>query len=458
LTAPCEVRTAADWSLRSEDNIRIIAQQPHKLGWLIGLDKLNPIHSDWIKYIWENNGHRALQAYRGGYKTTAVVMVGTIRWMLFHPDDRILLTRKSFKVAAEVIKAISQAMQLREIQELFKQAHGRYPQARINREGNLTYSFKQTITPEGNVTGMGIDQGITGHHFDRIINDDIITLRDRISRAERERTIEMVREIATNIIDPEKGCGWTGTPWHREDGWRIIKSFAPIARYPISGTSYCSTAKKQMKNNFIGEEAIEKKRRTTTPYLYSANYELELGKDESLLFSDPLWPRRWDYSIHSAMCQLDTAFDGDHYCALTIAAPIRKEGGNQWYQAVGFTYPGNVEDWESTISRLCKKYRVKYVYVETNADKGASAKRLAARGLRVKPYAEGMNKHAKIGTYLYAVWPYVEWAAETDEEYMSQVIEYKEGITPDDAPDSAASLFKEAFSKEGAARLARWEM
>jgi hypothetical protein len=57
-----------------------------------------------------------------------------------------------------------------------------------------------------------------------------------------------------------------------------------------------------------------------------------------------------------------------------------------------------------------------------------------------------MNKHIKIGTYLYAVWPYIELAEETDEEYMSQVTEYKEGITPDDAPDSAAALFREAFS------------
>jgi hypothetical protein len=190
----------------------------------------------------------------------------------------------------------------------------------------------------------------------------------------------------------------------------------------------------------------------TTPYLFAANNELELGKDESLLFSEPLWPRRWDHSIQGAMAQLDTAFDGDHYCALSIAVPTRKEGEDQWYQAVGFTYPGNVEDWEQDIDRLCKKYKVKYIYVENNADKGATAKRLAVRGLRVKPYTEKTNKHIKIGTYLYAVWPHVEWAQETVDEYMSQITEYKEGIEPDDAPDSAAALFREAFSGSANAR------
>jgi hypothetical protein len=40
---------------------------------------------------------------------------------------------------------------------------------------------------------------------------------------------------------------------------------------------------------------------------------------------------------------------------------------------------------------------------------------------------------------------------------MSQVTDYKEGTEPDDAPDSAASLFREAFTNGGAAARAMWE-
>jgi hypothetical protein len=452
-----EIRTAEDWNIRSEENINIVAVHPHKLGWVIGLNKLKAIHSDWIKYTWESNDPKALQAFRGGYKTSSIIVVGCIRWMLFHPNDRILLVRKTFTAAANEIRAISQAMKTRQVQELFKQYHGRYPEAKVDKSGELTFNFKSRVSPEGNLTGMGISQIVTGLHFDKIIADDIITLQDRISKAERNRTIEIVREIQANIIDPGKGSIWTGTPWHRDDAWKVIKGFCDIAKYPISGVGKVDK-KPNVPYNFLGEQEKERRRMTTTPYLFAANNELELGKDESLLFSEPLWPRRWDYAIQGAMAQLDTAFDGDHFCALTIAAPTRKEGGKQWYQAVGFVYPGNVEDWESDIARLCKKYRVKYIYVETNADKGASAKRLAARGLRVKPYVEGMNKHTKIGIHLYNVWRYVEWSAETDEEYMSQVTEYKEGIMPDDAPDSAASLFREAFSERSANARVMYEM
>jgi hypothetical protein len=122
-------RTTENWKewFCSEETLRIIAAQPHKLGWLIGREKLNDIHSDWIRYCWDADEPRALQSFRGGYKTTAVDIVGSIRWMLFHPNDRIAIIRKSFSEAANVTDAISAAMALPQIRELFKFWYGEYP-------------------------------------------------------------------------------------------------------------------------------------------------------------------------------------------------------------------------------------------------------------------------------------------------------------------------------------------
>jgi hypothetical protein len=354
--------------------------------------------------------------------------------MLFHPNDRIALIRKNFKAAADVVRAIGSAMEREEVQAVFKAAHGAYPRPVIFRDGYLRYSFKSTDTPEGNLTALGLDGGITGLHFDKIICDDIITLKDRISRAERERTAELVREIATNIIEPGKGSAWIGTPWHRDDAWNVIRTFCDIAKYPIS------------KYNFIGEEEAAKKKTTTTPFLYAANYELELLTDEGALFADPVFSA-WDYGVRGAVAHIDSAYDGNHYCALTIAAPTRKEGGNQFYQAVGFTYPGNVKDWITEIVRLCGKYKASKIYTETNPDKGYTADKLRERGMAVHTYAESMNKHLKISTHLFDAWRYIEWDPDTDSEYINQVLDYREGSEPDDAPDSAASLWREAFPR-----------
>ena len=61
------------------DFVKLLIDQPHLLGWLIGKDKLTPLHSEWIKYCWDSNKPRALMAFRGGYKSTAIDTVGVIR-------------------------------------------------------------------------------------------------------------------------------------------------------------------------------------------------------------------------------------------------------------------------------------------------------------------------------------------------------------------------------------------
>jgi hypothetical protein len=428
----------------TEETLKIIAMQPHKLGWMLGYTKLRPIHSEWIRYIWDSDEPRALQAFRGGYKSTAIVVVGAIRWMLFHPNDRICIIRKNFRPALEISKTISQGMELPQIKELFAFAHGEYHKRMVSRGGSLTYSFKKTNTPEGSVTAMGLTTGITGNHFDKIICDDFVTLEDRISRAERRKTIELVREISANIIDPGKGSGWIGTPWHRDDAWTVVGAFAEIAKYPISRYS------------FLPAEEVERKRNSTTPYLFFANYELELRKDTSLLFGDPRYSKHgWDFQYKGAIAHLDAAFDGDNYNALTVMGPTYTVAGRQQYQGIGFTYQGNVKDWLKEIKRICALYRVKSLYIEKNADKGYTADKLREMGMKVVSYDESQNKHVKITTYLYEVWEDIEWSPDSDGQYMLQVVDYREGASPDDAPDSAASIFREGFKIQ---RSAAWAL
>jgi hypothetical protein len=77
--------------------------------------------------------------------------------------------------------------------------------------------------------------------------------------------------------------------------------------------------------------------------------------------------------------------------------------------------------------------------------------------VKVREYAETENKHIKICTHLYEHWNKVTWSPDTDPEYMNQILDYSEGEEPDDAPDSAASLIREAFSvKETNNSLWRW--
>jgi len=66
-------------------------------------------------------------------------------------------------------------------------------------------------------------------------------------------------------------------------------------------------------------------------------------------------------------------------------------------------------------------------------------------------YQEGENKFVKIVQNLKTYWNLIEWADETDPEFMNQVMDMQEGVEPDDCADSAASLIRQSriFSKNG---------
>jgi hypothetical protein len=431
------------FSTYTDQQVALLLSKPHLIGHLGGKTKLTQLHSDWINYMWDPAARfRAIQGHRGSYKTTAMA-AGVIRQLLLEPDSRGAIIRKTFTLAAEVMEMIHAMIMRPELQLLFKYAVGTYPKARVKRSGKITYNFKWSLTPEGSLNAHGLDGSLTGTHYDWIWLDDFVDLRDRVSRAERLRTIDILREIVTNIVDPGKPVRFSGTPWHRNDAWTAVPT--PPLKFPVDTCGILTL------------EQIAEKQRITTPALYAANYDLSLDEPEGALFSDPQY-RNWNYLDHDApVAQLDAAFDGDHYCALTIMAKMNGVIGDAW-QVQGWVYPGNVKDWISDIVKICRSRKVRLIYIESNADKGYTADQLVAAGMAVQSYPEHQNKHIKISTRLYAAWKSIYWDPDTDPEYMNQIIDYREGSEPDDAPDSAASLLREAYQIGSAdqSALSQW--
>jgi hypothetical protein len=402
-----------------------IRDEPRRLGYLLGYDKLLPRHDEWIRYCWDTKGSRALMAYRGSYKTTAIVTVGIIRRLLFFPDTRILVIRKTFTEAAKIVKAISGCFDKPLLKALFADIHGDPPKKTLDGDGRLSFSFKSAVTPEANLTAYGITASITGVHADVIIADDIIGLEDRVSQAERESVKEHIREIAANIIDPGALTIWLGTKWAQGDGWDVIGEFTEIRKYPVE------------KYNFLPPEEIEEKRRRLTPFLFAVNYSLELMADESLMFQEP---RRGPFDPESwrtmpVLAHLDCAYGGGDTCALTVMA------GDH---LIGFLHEGHVQGWYEAVADVYRRYHCREILLETNSDKGYVAKDLRGLGLNTRTYAERDNKAIKISTYLYGAWKDLVWDEGTDPAYMNQILDYRPGGTGhDDAPDSAAVLCRE---------------
>jgi len=418
----------------TNDHLIKIREYPHLLGNLIGKDKLKEIHSEWITYAWDDVKHKSLQAHRGSYKTTAITIVGAIWWLLFNPNDRIAIVRKGFTDASDCVKSIRSAFQLPILCGLFEYAHGLSPKLFVKRDARLTFNFKRKSTPEGSIDAYGLETNLTGKHYDKIITDDIITLKDRISSTEREKTKEFVREMRTNIIDPGKSFVGVGTPWHKLDAWGEVKDSIEVMPRPIKKYSI-------MDCDILNEEEIQQKKSVTTPSLFAANYLLQHMSSEESIFKEPFF-KEWNYS-YEGRAHLDAKYWGTDTNALTIMA--KKPDGR--IQAVGFTFNENVKEKYGFIYHKWLNYRTGTMYNESNADKAFLADELSKMGIPVQSYHESMNKHVKITSWLLKYWNLIDWDYRTDDEYLCQIVEYIEGASVDDAPDSAASLLREMFNK-----------
>ncbi len=413
------------------NHIRKIREQPHLLGLLAGKSLLTPMHSEWIKYMWCGNEDRALLGHRGSYKTTAVSEIGTIFWLLFNPNDRVAILRKNYTASAEVIRNIANIMEMDTIRPLLELAWGEKWKFTIKRDGKLEISAKKNKTKESSVTALGIDSGITGLHFDKILGDDVVDLDDRLSEAERNHTIIVVQEIRANVIDRGKYTSWIGTPWHPHDAWSKL----PLPkRYPVSQTG------------LITPEQMEDIKTKTTSVLYSCNYDLEFKNTSDMPFADPRMGVWHGDKLKNIKAHIDAAFKGSHYCALTI---MGENPENNKLNAVGFVYAGNMKDWMATIVQKIEYYGAKELFSEENADKGYSADiiglhpRMRDLGVWISTYHELERKNVKIINYLGEAWKNIEWADETDPNYLEQIVDWVAEEEPDDAPDSAASLIRE---------------
>jgi hypothetical protein len=421
------------------ETLELIRDNPHALGWICGYTKLTPLHSEWVKHIWVAGKSVSLMAHRGSFKSTSIVYIGTLWYLLFNPNARIAIVRKTYADAADATETIAKLFDNPTVRELFKFAHGSYPEFTKRKEGVVTMSFKEFNTPEGSLNAFGIASPFTGRHFDFILCDDISTLKDRLSKAEREFTKNIWRELSTNVINRGCPCCYVGTPWAREGVEEIIPEPKKYSIYDC---------------NLITPAELEQIRSTTTPALFAANYELKFVADDDALFKDPQYDNWHTSDIESVRGQIDAAYGGSDFCALTFAAR-RKDGK---LQMIGFTHRGAIAEWIPRVVELCKLYRVKKVFVEKQSDRGWTASMLRKEHVNVSEYDENLKKQHKIATFLYELWPRIVWAPETDDEYLSQVIDWTaEAKANDDAPDSASSLIRACYSTKGA-RLGRWTL
>jgi len=153
-----------------------------------------------------------------------------IWWHLFNPEDRILLSRKNFKASCNTIEEIGDNYKKPAIREIYEKIWGLPSfKLRTNRKDRIVLPTKTRASKEGNIDAAGVDTSVTGLHYERLWNDDVITIEDKTSPAERQDTIRYLEE-QKNLRNPGGAINTVGTPWHKLDAWSTTGD--PL-KYPL---------------------------------------------------------------------------------------------------------------------------------------------------------------------------------------------------------------------------------
>lgn len=406
--------------------LNMIRTDPVKFGNLVGFVDLVDIHNEWLKSFLFAKEDQTLLAHRGSYKTTTLAVAIALLMVLF-PNKNIIFLRKTDTDVVEIIQQVAKILISKYFQTLVRILYGVDIVLVKETTTEIDTNLKTSARGTSQLLGMGIGASLTGKHADIVITDDIVNIKDRVSKAERERTKLQYQELQ-NVKNRGGRFINTGTPWHKEDAIGMMPNVQHFDCY---------------QTGLIDVDQRKALQQAMTPSLFAANYELKHIADEDSMFKSPKFTTDIE-SIFNGVAQVDPAYGGSDGTAFTIFKFYDNKivgYGRRWNK--------HVDDCMAEIVAEHKKYRTGTLYVENNADKGYSAKNFKSYGLIVSDYHESMNKFMKIVSYLRQYWGQIEWLEGTDPEYINEILDYTENAEHDDSPDSAASLIMKIKGNTG---------
>ena len=400
--------------------IDFLRDKPVQYAHLLGFSKFLDIHNEWIREMLLGKEDYTLEAHRGSYKTTCVsIAIALI--MILLPTRRILFMRKTDDDVKEVINQVRKILESPHTQVFVQAIYGIGLKLMVSNATELSTNLVTDAKGSSQLVAISAGSNLTGRHFDIIFDDDIINVKDRISRAEREKTKIIYQELR-NVLNRGGKMVNTLTTWHKDDASTLM---ADPHIYTWKDTG------------LISEEEIKEIRDSMSPSLFSANYELRHIASEDVIFQDAITGADDALVNNATFCHIDASYGGEDFTAFTI---VKKKDGK--YYVLGKLWSKAVDEVTDEIIALRQKHLAGKIACETNGDKGYLAKALREKGERVITYHEDMNKYIKIVTHLKADWKNVVFVNGTDKEYIDQILDYNEYAEHDDAPDSLACMIR----------------
>lgn len=412
--------------MTKQQAISFLWNHPYKFGHMLGFTDLTELHNHWMRSMLTAKDDRTLQAHRNSYKTTCVSIVLAIIIILL-PNKRTLFCRKTDPDVKEIVKQVKNILLHPKTQYFVKCIYGKELELTVDNSNELSTNLTTDIKGTSQLVAVGTQSSVTGKHYDFVFTDDIVNIKDRTSRAEREKTKTFYEELNNVKMLGTGRIFNTGTPWHQNDAFELMP-------YPEKWDCYST--------GIMTDEMIQNKKERMTKGGFAANYELRHIASEDVMFANPKTGANKRFAMQGES-HLDAAYGGEDYTAFTAMNIL--DGKIYVY---GRCWHKHVDDVVDIIVNEHNELCENRLFMENNADKGYVAKLFRKKGVRVVTYHEKQNKYMKISTHLKHEWPDVVFVEGTDQKYIDQICDYNEDAEHDDCPDSLASLIREMVKRE----------
>lgn len=416
---------------KKQDILKTIYYEPYRFGHWSGFRDLTEMNNDWLRLFMRSTEDITLQGHRGSFKTSTLALFLALH-AIVKPNETVLIFRKTATDVTEILRTVKNLLTSPLFGDVVKTLYNHNLALLRATSMEITTNLMTSNKGAPQIGGVGIGNSVTGKHADIIITDDIVNVKDRVSRAERERTKLAYQELQ-NIKNRGGRIINTGTPWHKDDCFSLMPD---AIKYDCH------------QSGLMTDEEIAEMKKRMTPSLFAANYELKHIASENIIFTEPVIGAE-ESSVFGGWMHVDSAFYGEDYTALSIMSYH-----DDHFYLYGKMWRKNVQDCYEYIQDAYDHFLCPKLWNEKNADKGMVARDLRNKGMRVQTYDESTNKHIKIVTYLKAIWADIIFVDGTDEEYINQICDYNEDAEHDDAPDSAACLARVMYKR---ARKKRYE-
>lgn len=172
-------------------------------------------HADMCAF-YEKDGDKLGLEPRDHFKST-IVSIGKVMWLTTkYRDIKILISHKTLGKAKAILTEIKGHY---ERNEVFRHFYGDYTGEKWT-DSEIVIGKREKVSKEPTISTGGVDHEVTGGHYNYIVNDDLVGIKDMVSEAERERVLRYIK--AEKYIRDNGfflGIDTIGTRWNLDDAY-----------------------------------------------------------------------------------------------------------------------------------------------------------------------------------------------------------------------------------------------